>query len=85
MVWQDLLIALANILFSYSLINQVHHGYKYKRGFIHFRTAILTTIGLMLSSIAFFSLRLYTSAGIIFFNGLMWTILSIQRVIYKKA
>ena len=34
MIWQDVVIAIVNILFSYALIPQVYKGFKHKKGFV---------------------------------------------------
>jgi hypothetical protein len=85
MVWQDIVIALANILFGYSLLWQVYYGFKKKKGLLSLQTSLLTTIGLYAISVAYFSLNLYVSTIIGIFNGTMWLLLFIQGIIYKKA
>ena len=85
MSWQDIVIALANVLFGYSLIYQVYIGFKEKKGFLSLQTSLLTTAGLYLVSLAYFTLGLFASTIIGVFNGTMWLILFIQRIIYKKA
>jgi len=82
-MWQDIVITIANILFSYALIPQVLKGFKEKRGHIAFQTAFLTTIGLYASCIAFISLNLIFSGIICAINGTLWAILLIQKIIYK--
>ena len=85
MVWQDIIIAIANVLFAYSLVYQVHYGFKEKKGFLTLQASIPTAIGLYAISFAFFTLNLYLSTLTSFFNGTMWFLLFVQRLIYKKA
>jgi hypothetical protein len=85
MIWQDIVVALANILFGYSLIFQVSKGFKERKGFIAFQTAFFTTLGLYAVTIVYFSLNLLLSSIISFFNGSMWLILLVQRLAYKKV
>ncbi len=85
MVWQDVVIAMANVLFGYSLAYQVYHGFKEKKGFLTLQASAPTTIGLYAISFAFFTLNLYLSTLVSFFNGTMWLLLFIQRLIFKKA
>jgi hypothetical protein len=85
MTWPDIAIALANILFSYSIINQIIQGFKHKIGFIHFGTAILTVIGAFVMTISLLYLGLVISALVNLLNAVLWAILTIQRIIYKKA
>jgi hypothetical protein len=84
MVWQDILIAVANALFTFSLISQVFHGFKKKKGFILLRTSGLTSLGLYAISISFFTLSLYFSAIIAFTNATLWATLFIQGLLYSK-
>jgi len=85
MIWQDLIIAIANLLFTFSLANQVYHGFKVKRGFLLLRTSGLTSLGLYLVGICFFSLSLYFSGIVAITNATLWLTLFIQRLIFKKA
>jgi hypothetical protein len=84
MMWQDIVITIANILFSWALIPQVYHGFKNKRGIILLQTATLTTIGLYSTAFAFFTLKLYFSATISTLNGTFWLLLLIQRLVYNR-
>jgi hypothetical protein len=83
-MWQDLIIALCNILFSYSLGYQVIYGYLKKKANLTIQTSLLTTIGLYIMSICFFTLNLKFSGIISFLNGTLWLILLIQSIKYKK-
>ena len=83
MMWQDILITISNILFSYALIPQVYHGFKNKKTAMILQTALLTTIGLYASCIAFFSLGLLFSGIITVINGTLWGLLLLQTLIYK--
>jgi len=84
-MWQDIIIAIANILFTYSLIHQVYHGFKNKKGFLTLTASGLTTIGLYAISVAYFTLSLYFSVVISFINGTLWLILFMQGWIYKNV
>jgi len=85
MVWQDIVIAIASILFGYSLAYQVFRGFKEKKGFLTLQSSLITTIGLCAITIAYLSLKLYLSAIVAVFSGIMWFLLFIQRIIYKKV
>lgn len=84
MSWQDIIISIANIFFATSLTVQVYYGIKEKSGPIKYLTSIPTCAGLYAIAIAFWTLGLYSSAAISFFNGTLWLALSIQRMIYSK-
>jgi hypothetical protein len=83
MVWQDLIIALANVLFGYSLVYQIWKGYVDKKGYLSLQTSFLTTTGLFALSISFFTLNLKVSSLVALFNGFLWLTLFIQGIIYK--
>lgn len=85
MVWQDVVIAIANILFGYSLVYQVYRGFRERKGFLTIQTSALTTLGLYAIAIVYFTLNLSISALVSFFNGTMWLLLFIQGLIYHKA
>lgn len=85
MVWQDIVISLSNLLFTYSLINQVVYGFRKKGGFITFQTSLLTTIGLSALTVAFFTLNLIFSTIVSGTNAILWLTLLIQRVKYGMA
>lgn len=70
-------------MFSYALIPQVLKGFKERKGHIAFQTALLTTIGLYASCIAFISLNLIFSGIICAINGTLWLTLLIQKIIYR--
>jgi hypothetical protein len=85
MIWQDVIIFIANILFGYSLIYQVYKGYRDKKGYLSKQASFFTALGLYALTIVYFTLSLFLSTIISFFNGTMWLILLIQRFVYKSA
>ena len=85
MIWQDLVIAIANGIFTFSLFSQAWHGYKKKKGYILLKTSGLTSLGLYAIAISFLTLNLYFSAIIATINATLWLILFIQRKIYVQA
>jgi hypothetical protein len=84
MIWQDIVVAIANILFGYSLIFQVAKGFQEKKGFIAFQTSFFTMIGLYAVTVVYFSFNLFISSVVSFFNGSMWLLLLVQRLTYKN-
>ena len=84
MVWQDIVISISNFLFFISVFNQVIYGFKKKRVSFTINNSAITAIGLFSVSIAFFTLKLYGSAGTTFANATLWTMLLVQAIIYKK-
>lgn len=76
MLWQDIVIAVVSILFGFILIPQlkdVWSGKTILNGF----TAALTTIGLFILAITFFTLNLYISVAAETFSGIIWLLLFI--------
>jgi len=84
-MWQDYIISLAIILANYALVPQVIHGFKIKKKTITFQTGLIMSFAVYLVSIMFFTLELYFSAIMNFIGGILWTILFIQSIIYRKS
>jgi hypothetical protein len=84
MIWQDIIITIANILMGYALIPQIYKGFKSRKNYITVQTGIITTIALYIMGTTFLTLKLYLSSGITLFNAILWMILLIQSIIYKK-
>tara|TARA_Y100000310_G_scaffold105782_1_gene104321 strand:- start:568 stop:822 length:255 start_codon:yes stop_codon:yes gene_type:complete len=84
MIWPDIVLTIANLIFTYALFPQVYQGFKTRKGAIVLQTGILTSLGLFASCIAFFSLGLIFSGTICNINAILWVILTIQRLIFKK-
>ena len=85
MIWQDIVIAIINIVFGYSLVYQVYIGFKEKKGFLSLQTSLLTTIGLFVLAVIYLTLNLYISTLVTLITGIFWFLLLVQRLIYKKA
>jgi len=85
MIWQDIVMAIANLLFTYSLGYQVYYGFKVKKGLLTLSTSGPTFIGLYAMSFAFFTLSLFFSTLVSSVNGTLWFVLFSQRIGYKKA
>ncbi|MFC1691442.1 hypothetical protein ACFL0W_04650 [Nanoarchaeota archaeon] len=84
MIWQDIVIMIATIILSVSLVPQVYHCFKKKKGTITPYTSVPTLIGLYVIAFSFFTLKLYFSAVVTTITGTLWLVLFIQRIVYKK-
>ena len=84
MIWQDILISIASLVFSLSLVPQVYEGFRTKKGLVTRATSVPTFIGLYAISIAYFTLSLYFSSMLTFTAGTLWLLLFIQRITYEK-
>ncbi|MCK4550821.1 MAG: hypothetical protein KAT91_02615 [Candidatus Aenigmarchaeota archaeon] len=85
MVWQDIVISIVNIVFIIALVPQIYNGFKLKKGSVIIATSLPTFIGLYVVAIVFYTLQLYYSSFVTVIGGILWTILFIQRLMYKKA
>jgi hypothetical protein len=83
-MWQDIVITICIIAFSYALIPQIYQGFKQKKGVINLQTSIITTIGMFVVAGIYLALNLYLSAIMNFVGGILWFILFLQSIIYKK-
>ena len=83
MIWQDIVITIANIIFSASLLPQIYYGFKKKEGTITLITSGPTFIALYAICFAFFTLSLYFSTIMSFITGSLWLVLFVQRLIYR--
>lgn len=83
-MWQDLVISFGIILASYALIPQVIHGFKIKKKTITIQTALITSFAVYLVAVMFFMVGLYFSAAMNFIGGVLWTMLLIQSIAYRK-
>ena len=84
MVWQDFVLAGLNVIFGYSLIPQVYHGFKKRKKFIVLQTALLTTGALYTQTAVWFTLKLLVAGFVSGFIAFLWTLLTIQSIIYKE-
>lgn len=82
MLWQDIVIALTNVVFSISLIPQVYHGFHHHAGPIQYQTSIPIALGLFTLAVTFWTLSLYISVLSATLQGLLWLILVFQRAKY---
>lgn len=83
MAWQDTIITLSIIAFSYALIPQITKGFKLKKPLVSFQTALITSLGMFVLAATYFTLGLFFSTIMAFITGGMWSILLIQSKIYR--
>ena len=84
MIWQDIVISIANIVLFVSLIPQIYHGFKYKLSSIKKLTSFPIVLALTSLVISYITLNLYFSAAMMSLAVLGWLILFIQSIIYKN-
>jgi hypothetical protein len=84
MIWQDIVITSASIIFSLALLPQAYYGFKEKTCPIKPQTSLPTFLGLYAVSFSFFTLSLLFSSIITFITGSIWFLLFAQSLLYKK-
>jgi hypothetical protein len=81
---QDIVITIASIIISLSLIPQVILGFKTKTGPVSYWTSIPYALSLSAVGLSFASLELWLSTIVTAITVLLWTILAIQKYIYSS-
>ena len=84
-VWQDIIIFVIIILFSYALIPQIILGFKRNKALISLQTSSITFISRYILTFVYFTLNLYFSTIIGFITGTSGLILFIQGIVYRKT
>ena len=81
---QDIVITIASIIISLSLIPQVILGFKTKTGPVSYWTSIPYALSLSAVGLSFASLELWLSTIVTSITVLLWAILAIQKYIYSS-
>jgi hypothetical protein len=81
---QDIVITIASIIISISLIPQVILGFRTKTGPVRYWTSIPYSLSLTAIGLSFASLELWLSTAVTVISVILWAILAIQRFIYTK-
>ena len=74
MIWQDYVIAVVSVLFGFILIPQLKDVWKSGQT-LNLFTASLTTVGLYILGLTFFTLEMWISFGAELFSGTIWLLL----------
>jgi len=85
MVWQDIAVATACWMFNFSLLWQIKRGWKTKKGEVAPQTSTLSAIGAYVMAGAFLTLGLNFSAATETINGVEWTVLFLQWLLYWRS
>ena len=85
MLWQDLVMMFANIIFSIALFPQIYHGFRLKRGLVSLLTSGPTSLGLYAIAISLYTLKLYASGTVTAITATLWLVIFIQRFVYKQV
>ena len=82
-MWQDYAIAIVSVLFGFILLPQLKDTWRGKT-ILNLYTASLTTIGLYILGITFYTLHMWVSFGAEFFSGTVWFLLFLFSFKNKK-
>jgi hypothetical protein len=82
-MWQDYIIAFVSVLFGFILLPQLKDTWRGKT-ILNLYTASLTTIGLYILGITFYTLHMWVSFGAEFFSGTVWFLLFLFSCRNKK-
>jgi uncharacterized protein with PQ loop repeat len=85
MVWQDILVAIANAVFIYAMIPQIIYGFKTKKGLISIQFSILNIFAMACLGFVYWSFDLPISIVLNITLILLWLILLTQRIKYGKV
>lgn len=83
-MWQDYVMSIASMMFSYSLVPQLVKCFKDKYVQMPTQTIALTIAGLILYNTCSYTLELYVSYAIGIFTTSCWALLAILKWKYDK-
>ena len=83
MIYQDILMLIAGILFVISLIPQIILNFKHRKVLISWGMLITTIVGLFLVIFSMLTLKLFFTFGIKLITVLLCLIILIQKMVYK--
>ncbi|MDP3880879.1 MAG: hypothetical protein Q8Q32_01710 [bacterium] len=84
MIWQDIAITIASVVFTVALVPQLVYGFREKRASMQRITSIPTFIGLYVVAFSYFTLELYFSCAITSMAATIWLLFYIQTILYAK-
>jgi len=84
-MWQDIILGGVSVLLAYALVPQVIRGFKIKKKTISIQTSLIAFIGMLIIAPLYFTMGLYFASGISVVTGILWLIMLIQGIVYKKS
>ncbi|MCH8519306.1 MAG: hypothetical protein LAT82_00960 [Nanoarchaeota archaeon] len=84
MIWQDIVIALANTIFIFSLSEQIYEILKLKVSTLSLINTFTLGVGLSAISFAMFTLDLYFSSIVTGLNALLWFVIGFLTIKYRE-
>ena len=83
-MWQDIALAAVSIILAYALVPQVLQGFKTKKKTVSTQTSIIAFLGMFIVTSLYLVMHLYFASAVAFITGILWFIIFIQGIIYKK-
>jgi len=84
MIWQDVVLLIVSLGFAYALIPQIIMNYKMKIINIYWTLVLISTLGLFTMGVVLLTLNLILTPIINVISSLLWAIILIQKIVYKK-
>ena len=81
--WQDIVIAVIGLLFGFFLIPQLRDVWK-KGEILNIYTAALTTLGLFVLAVTFFTMKFWVTFIADLFSGTIWFLLFLLSFLNKR-
>ena len=82
---EDVILSIAGVVISFSLLPQVIAGFKTKTGPVKLATSLPYALALSSMGFAYFSLELWFTTLITVFSAGLWFTLAYHRIVYAKA
>lgn len=83
-MWQDITIVIANIFLSYGLVIQVYQNFKNKVCAVATHTIVSMFVGMTMVAVAIFGVGLLYSGILNSLIALLWFIVLLQKIIYRR-
>ena len=82
MIWQDIIVSIASIIFVYAMMPQITYGFKTKKGLISIQFSLLNILAMFGLIIVYASFGLIFSTILNIIIAILWIILLVQRLRY---
>jgi uncharacterized protein with PQ loop repeat len=83
-MWQDIALASVSIILAYALVPQVVQGFKTKKKTVSTQTAVIAFVGMFIVTSLYLIMGLYFASAVAFVTGILWLIIFLQGIAYKK-
>lgn len=84
LMWQDWVMAICSVVFSWALVPQVVRGFKDRQGYVEGWTAAPYTMAVVAVAVSLLTLRLWFAGAVGMASAGLWAVLWLQREFYGK-